>query len=161
MSQLNVDFEKLSTNDHKSIWVTASSSGFNGSNHARITVNDVDLVLPFNITGNHRGFHIAIINNKTGTLQGRVFDTYDSAAEFEKFLSDESNCPEGHFVVAACKDDCAQRLSKKCKQWFKDMGSQEIDNVEYREGFAFIGVLGRNQALEKRAKDEGDTVSVT
>ena len=41
------------------------------------------------------------------------------------------------------------------------MGSQQIDNVDYREGFAFIGVLGRKQALEKRAKDEKDTVSVT
>ena len=64
-------------------------------------------------------------------------------------------------MVAACQDDCAQRMSTKIKQWFKDMGSQQIDNVDYREGFAFIGVLGRKQALEKRAKDEKDTVSVT
>ena len=68
MSKLNVDFEKLSTSDHKSIWVTASSSGYNGSNKARLTVNDVDIDLHKNITGNHRGLHIAIINNITGTL---------------------------------------------------------------------------------------------
>ena len=31
------------------------------------------------------------------------------------------------------------------------MGSEEIEDLEYRQGFCFIGVLGRKEFTEKRA----------
>lgn len=41
------------------------------------------------------------------------------------------------------------------------MGSQEIWNLGYRQGFAFIGVFGsEGGCLEKRALNVGDQVSV-
>ena len=43
-----------------------------------------------------------------------------------------------------------------------DMGSKEIGNLGYREGFAFIGGRGlRDAVMEKRAKKSGSKVSVT
>ena len=39
-------------------------------------------------------------------------------------------------------DDCAKSLSVEAKRWFQDLGSREIGNLKYREGFAFIAVSG-------------------
>ena len=70
--------------------------------------------------------------------------------------------PVGYIVVAACMDDCAANLSHTARQWFADMGSKEIENLRYRQGFAFIGIRGRpGSALEQRAKQQTDKVSVS
>ena len=42
-------------------------------------------------------------------------------------------------MVAACEDDCTRALSDKAKDWFKCMGSKEIEKVDFRCGYAFIG----------------------
>ena len=62
--------------------------------------------------------------------------------------------------MAACKDDCSHNLSITAKLWFANMGSTEIWHVGYREGFAFIGVSGRQDAVEKRARVRQYEVSV-
>ena len=69
--------------------------------------------------------------------------------------------PDGHVIVAACKDDCMYRLSQDVKAWFARMGSKEVWNLEYRQGFSFIGVNGEWDAIEKRANKVTDQVSVT
>ena len=54
-------------------------------------------------------------------------------------------------IVAACKDECVNHLSNKCKLWFTAMGSKEIWKLKYRRGFVFIGTSGKpSSALEKR-----------
>ena len=50
--------------------------------------------------------------------------------------------PKGYLVLAACKDECSTNLSLKAKEWFKSMGSTDIEVVGYRCGYAFIGVVG-------------------
>ena len=64
--------------------------------------------------------------------------------------------PDGHIVVAACQDECANQLSWECKKWFEAMGSQEISNLKYRESFSFIGVMGKSQPNEKKANGVND-----
>lgn len=61
----------------------------------------------------------------------RIFDTYDEGEEFDQFI-DECKVPEGFIIVAASQDECVTNLSGKGKQWFADMGSKEIWNLEYR-----------------------------
>ena len=41
------------------------------------------------------------------------------------------------------------------------MGSKEILNLKYRQGFAFVGVSGGQQVVEQRAMRETDRASVT
>lgn len=65
-------------------------------------------------------------------------------------------------MAAACKDECATSLSGRCKAWFQAMGSTEIANLKYREGFAFIGQINaKHQVNEKRAAGQGYQVSAT
>lgn len=65
-------------------------------------------------------------------------------------------------VVAACREECANNLSISVQLWFDDMGSQEIFNVQYRQGFAFIGCMGQGwaPANEKRALKLDEKISV-
>ena len=87
----------------------------------------------------------------------------------------------GFIVVAAVMDDFVTNLSEKVKLWFREMGSREVDNVRFRQGYVFIGINPRNTeefldskvvngpileknstfCLEKVAIDLKNTVSVT
>ena len=58
-------------------------------------------------------------------------------------------------------DDCVNHLSKKCKNWFADLGSIEIWNLKYRQPFVFIGKTGKFGALEKSSPDLEERVVVT
>ena len=69
--------------------------------------------------------------------------------------------PEGFIIIAACKDDISKELSEECQEWFKALGSKEIDKVEERCAFAFICKSGRNEVYEKRALNKGDKAVVT
>ena len=42
------------------------------------------------------------------------------------------------------------------------MGSKQIMNLKYRQGFSFIGIIGKKDSvLEKRAESTKEMVSVT
>ena len=92
---------------------------------------------------NQRGLHIIVINPNDGEVEfGEVFDTYKSSFELDQFINFDV-IPDGHIVVAACQDDCITALSETGKSWFSDMGSKEINNLQYRCGFSFIGIKGK------------------
>ena len=77
----------------------------------------------------------------------KAFDTYKSSVELQKFI--DVGVPPRHMIIAACKDDCVTNLSQSCKQWFVDMGSDEIMKLQYRQGWAFIGITGAKQMVER------------
>ena len=130
--------------------IQAVSSGFDGRDYARITINDAQVPVKENHTGNYRGLHIVIINPENGHISfAGVFDTYTSSEHLEKFIAHD--VPRNHIIVAACKDECVKSLSLEAKLWFGDMGSEEIFNVGHQCGFAFIGISGRKHVTEKRA----------
>ena len=113
-----------------------------------------------NVDDHYRGLHIVIFNPATGQVESaQVFDTYKSSEQLDAFV--KAGVPAGHIVAAACMDECATKLSDAAKQWFRELGSKEIDKLEYRCGFAFIGRSGQTEAHEARAEKSSDTVSVT
>ena len=94
------------------------------------------------------------MNPKNGqVISACVFDTYTKSSRFDSFV--DKPIPEGCVVVAACKDECNTNISQKGKHWFSKMGSKEIWELGYREGYVFIGVAGGNEANEKRSLRKG------
>ena len=137
--------------NNNSIVINVSSSGYNAGNTASIRVNDSAVPIYQNINGHHRGFHIVLINPKKLEVEwAQAYDTYKNSFMFDDFI-ETGDIREGIIVVAACKDECVTSLSEKGKQFFEDMGSKEIRKLEYRQGFAFIGVMGKKDANEKRS----------
>lgn len=64
-------------------------------------------------------------------------------------------------MAAACMDDFVTSLSPKVKKWFSNLGSEEIDSVKYRCGYAFVGVQGKMQPYENSGKETKDLVKLT
>ena len=62
-------------------------------------------------------------------MSAKAYDTNKSSVDLEAYIK---TIPDGHVIVAACKDDCLYRLSQDVKAWFARMGSKEIWNLEYR-----------------------------
>ena len=88
-----------------------------------------------------RGLHLVIIDPTNGKVKSsQVFDTHKSSELLEDFIN--TTIPEGHIVVAACKEDCFEKLSPKVIKWFADMGSEEIGKLESSSSWAFIGKMG-------------------
>ena len=69
--------------------------------------------------------------------------------------------PADYIIVAACKDECSQKLSFEVKNWFMSMGSSEINKLEYRQSFCFIGTTNSENCLEKRSMTTKDSVELT
>lgn len=108
------------------------SAGFTNGNFAHITINDQKVTVDKNVSGHFRGLHIVIINKSNGKVKiAKVFDTYKSSQELDAFI-DNTILRNGNIVVIACKDDCVTSLSENAKQWLTDMGSDEIEELEYR-----------------------------
>ena len=140
--------------------IQARSSGFEGTNLAKISINNIHINVEKNENDHYRGLHIVIINPSNGKVSaGRVFDTYKTSEQLDSFIL---NCvPDNYIVVAACKDECVAKISLAAMQWFIGMGSKEIKKLGHRQGFAFIGVNGTERANEKRAELQKEEVSVS
>ena len=91
--------------------------------------------------------HIVVLNPADKDGWAQVFDTYARSEELDDFITKQ--IPEGHIIIAACKDECTTKLSQAGRRWFSDLGSTQISNLKYRQGFAFIGIIGREEANEK------------
>ena len=143
--------------------IKVESAGFTSGNFAMITMNDVPVEVPNNQNDHQRGLHVLIMDpSSEQALISIIFDTYESSYSLDHFINTYvSRIPEGHIVIAACKDDCSTHMSQQAKQWLADMGSQEVWNLQYRDSFAFIGVHGRNEAVEKRSAQGDGPASVT
>ena len=57
-------------------------------------------------------------------------------------------------------DECVLQMSVEVKNWFRELGSKHIDQLKWREGFAFISVKGES-CIEKQAETITSVVNVT
>lgn len=113
-----------------------------------------------NERNDNRGLHVVVIDAPSGqVLSARVFDTYKTTEKLDEFI--RAPVRDGAIVVAACQDECTDKMSEAAKQWLEDLGSTEIRNLKYRCGFAFIGVKGGKEVNEKRGNAPTDQVAIT
>ena len=62
------------------ILIQASSAGYKGGDFAKISINDIPVVVQKNCNNHYRGLHIVIINPQSGKIElAQVFDTYQSS----------------------------------------------------------------------------------
>lgn len=147
----------------KTFVVQVESAGFHGGNFAKIFIDDDPVDMALNENDNDRGLHIAVLNHLNGQIDiAQIFDTYKTSEALNAFIKSDFN--EGSIVVAACKDECSISLSDEAKLWFEQMGSKHIWDLTYRHAWAFIGILGGDQAAtanEALSSSELRSCSVT
>ena len=58
------------------------------------------------------------------------------------FYTDLENLPDGAVVAIGVADDASQNLRPYSIKLIKEMGSNLIGKLQYRESWAFIGIKG-------------------
>jgi hypothetical protein len=98
-----------------------------------------------------RGLNVVALDPfKHELLLNSAYDTYGDAKASKRFVKDFKRLPKGSVIVIGVRDEASKRLSGEAKEVIKALGSEEILNLNFRQGFAFIGVKGQVKFLEKR-----------
>eukprot|EP00794_Sanderia_malayensis_P017702 gene17702-19471_t len=85
-----------------------------------------------------RGLHIVVLNQQTGMkMSSRVYDTYGYVLDGEIVLY-LNMLQEGRIIVFLTKDEASFHLKKAGKSILRAFGSKFIDNLKWRDNWAFI-----------------------
>jgi len=133
--------------------IEVQSAGYKHGNFA--TVNVAGKMLISRKTAK-RGLNVVALEPfKHEIVLNQAYDTYGDAKASKRFVKDFKRLPTGSVIVIGVKDEASNKLSGEAKDVFAALGSKEVANLKFREGFAFIGVKGQIKFLEKRGNAVG------
>lgn len=129
--------------------IEVHSAGYEHGNYARVLVNEKEV---FTAKEAGRGINLVALDFETHKLvYSAKYDTYGDGNASAKLVKDfKEKLPEFCIVVVGVKDEASNKLSKEAKGLFKELGSKQVSNLKFREGWAFIGVKGVKKSSEKR-----------
>lgn len=147
--QIKVKHEKVKGGSR----IEVQSAGFKHGNFATINVAGKMLVTR---EKSRRGLNVVALDPfKHEVIGNNSYDTYGDAKASKRFVRDFKRLPTGAVIVIGVRDEASKRLSGEARDVIKALGSQEIANLGFRQGFAFIGVKGQVKFLEKRGDSVG------
>lgn len=140
-------------------------TGFENKEGPKICFQN-DVVLSPKKSNVHRGLNVVVINDKTlEIVDTKSFDTYVYDEDFKDFV--KNKIEESYIVMVASYDESAVSLSEESRNWLKVLGSEESDNLNFRDSYMLIGQKGLQQghAIEYRnlrgEKRYGETIEKT
>ncbi|CAF3441279.1 unnamed protein product [Rotaria socialis] len=87
-----------------------------------------------------RGINIVVVSNGKEVIRTGHFDTWqEDSTNLEIFLE---NLEENVILIAVTFDEASTKLSQHSKNLFFDLGSATIQNMNYRDSWAFVGRKG-------------------
>ncbi|MDJ0556981.1 MAG: interleukin-like EMT inducer domain-containing protein [Microcoleaceae cyanobacterium MO_207.B10] len=135
------------------IKIKAESASLNHGNSARITVNNQTVGLE----NSGRGLNVAVFDELTGqNIYCTTFDTHGYQAASTAFALFIESLPINKIVAIAVKDDANYNLSARAKKACESLGSNLINNLEFRSSFVIIGQKGAKTktALESLSNEQ-------
>jgi hypothetical protein len=134
--------------------IEVHSAGYKHGNYAKVLVNEKEV---FTNKEAGRGINVVALDFETHKVifTGK-YDTYADPKANDRLVADfKEKLPQFCIVVAGVKDEASNKLSKEVKGLFRELGSKNLKNLKFREGWAFIGVRGVKKAEEKRGNTAG------
>ncbi|XP_076800800.1 protein O-linked-mannose beta-1,2-N-acetylglucosaminyltransferase 1-like [Clavelina lepadiformis] len=104
---------------------------------------------------NDRGIHVIAINQVTGAVMAvQVFDTYLEGQDklLRSFVNSIND--NNRILVMAVKDEASLHLGKDTRQFIKEMGSSQIENLKWRSMWAIITNKNGNVKMEELKTSE-------
>ncbi|CAF1035789.1 unnamed protein product [Rotaria sp. Silwood1] len=87
-----------------------------------------------------RGINIVVVSNGKEVIRTGHFDTWqEDSTNLEIFLE---NLEENVILIAVTFDEASTKISQHCRNLFFDLGSGTIQNLKYRDAWAFVGRKG-------------------
>jgi len=112
------------------------SSGLDDLNYLIIFINGT--IMPITIRG-----HSLVLCDRVGTyIESRDFDTHDSPSDVSLMIEFIQAVPNGFYVLAGIRDSGEQAMTEAAYQALESIGSQYCRDVEFRDGWAIIGIKG-------------------
>jgi hypothetical protein len=97
--------------------------------------------------GGSRGINVVALNQRNHkVILAKAYDTYASEQASDDMLRDLKGLRRGSIIIAAVRDEASKNLSKEARAFFAKLGSKEAPQLGYREGWAFLGVKGQDNA---------------
>ena len=128
---------KISFNPRDQRWMTVEAQS--DKKHIYVSVDGNIVYQHQGESVQSRGLHVVVLSQHTGKLTAsRIFDVYafEQDKEIAKFFD---SLQDGRIVVLIVKDEGAYNLKKVGRNAIKAFGSHLINNLEWRNSFAFIG----------------------
>ncbi|KAG0069163.1 hypothetical protein BGZ89_003405 [Linnemannia elongata] len=117
--------------------IKVQSGGFHSGNFSKILINESTLSV------SSRGINMVVIDPVQGVLLESVsFDTHISEDESDDLARLVDWLQPGMIVVCAGKDDCYEHLTTAGRLALKQLGSERISELKYRDSWCMIGEKG-------------------
>ncbi|KAI9468947.1 MAG: glycosyl hydrolases family 15-domain-containing protein [Benjaminiella poitrasii] len=140
---LHLPHEKMTPRRDDKFVIRAQSGGFNDGNFARVEINGS------NLAANTRGLHVFAIDRlEKIVLEHASFDTHISTDESVDLVRFIRSLASGLIVVVVSKDDFVEHLTKEAVEVLKSLGSQQIEQVQYRDSYVMIAENGGDRTVE-------------
>lgn len=118
--------------------IKVQSGGFHSGNFSKILINESTLSV------SSRGINMVVIDPVQGVLLESVsFDTHISEDESDDLARLVDWLQPGMIVICAGKDDCYEHLTTAARLALKQLGSERISEVKYRDSWCMIGEKGK------------------
>ncbi|KAI1307326.1 hypothetical protein EDD11_004512 [Mortierella claussenii] len=125
------------TKDSTALNIKVQSGGFHSGNFSKILINESVMSV------SSRGINMVVIDPVQGVLIESVsFDTHISEDESDDLARLVDWIHSGMIVVCAGKDDCFEHLTSAARLALKQLGSEHINDVKYRDSWCMIGEKG-------------------
>ncbi|KAG0087575.1 hypothetical protein BGZ92_007222 [Podila epicladia] len=114
--------------------IKVQSGGYHSGSFSKILINEST------ISVSSRGINMVVIDPVQGVLIETVsFDTHILEDESDDLARLVDWLQPGMIVICSAKDDCYEHLTPAARLALKQLGSQCIDDLKYRDSWCLIG----------------------
>ncbi|KAG0198605.1 hypothetical protein BGX28_007964 [Mortierella sp. GBA30] len=120
-----------------SLMIKVQSGGYHSGNFSKILVNESTMSV------SSRGINMVVIDPVQGVLiESVTFDTHISEDESDDLARLVDWLQPGMIVICSAKDDCFEHLTAAARLALRQLGSEHVGDLKYRDSWCMIGEKG-------------------
>lgn len=118
--------------------IKIQSGGYHSGNFSKILINESTMSV------SSRGINVVVIDPVQGVLIESVsFDTHISEDESDDLARLVDWLQPSMIVICCAKDDCFEHLNAAARAALKQIGSENVGDLKYRDSWCMIGGKGK------------------
>lgn len=101
-----------------------------------------------------KGFNALVIDENGQKYTEEIFDIGSEEGGPQKFNDFLQGLMENHMLLLAVFEDGQKDLMQESKDYLKGLGADNIDELEYRFGYIFAGVIGKTTGKDQMSTSD-------